>query len=56
MGTDKLIAYAPKGKRVEDPVARFNKPAKQQDCSVNSLVVKAIDEFIEREEAEATKG
>lgn len=56
MATDKLTIYVPKGKRESAPVARLNMLAKQQDRSVNYLVVKAIEEFIEREETEATKG
>lgn len=56
MAADKLTIYVPKGKRESDPVERLNKLAKEQDRSVNYLVVKALEEFVEREETKDQKG
>jgi len=56
MATDKLTIYVPKAKQADDPVARLNKLAQQQDRSVNYLVVRALEEFVEREETKGTKG
>jgi len=56
MASDKLTIYVPKGKRESDPVERLNKLAKEQDRSVNYLVVKALEEFVEREEKKDKKG
>lgn len=56
MASDKLTIYIPKAKRERDPVDRLNKLAKQKDRSVNYLVVKALEEFVEREETNSKKG
>lgn len=56
MAMDKLTIYVPKAKRDNDPVARLNKLAQQEDRSVNYLVVRALEEFVEREETKGTKG
>jgi predicted transcriptional regulator len=47
---DKLSIYIPKEKLAAKPVERLMKLAKEQDRSVNYLVVQAIMEFLEREE------
>lgn len=47
---DKLSIYIPQEKLKEKPVERLMKMAKEQDRSVNFLVVQAIVEYLEREE------
>jgi predicted transcriptional regulator len=50
MRRDKLSIYIPQEKLKEKPIERLMKLAKEKDRSVNYLVVKAILEFVEREE------
>jgi hypothetical protein len=47
---DNLSIYVPQDKVKEQPIERLMRLAKQRDRSVNYLVVKAIMEFLEREE------
>jgi predicted transcriptional regulator len=47
---DKLSIYVPQEKLKEQPIQRLMKLAKEQDRSVNYLVVQAIMEFLKREE------
>lgn len=47
---DKLSIYVPQEKLVEKPIERLQKLASKEDRSVNYLVVKAILEFVERED------
>lgn len=47
---DKLSIYIPQEKLKEKPIERLMKLAKERDRSVNYLVVKAILEFLERED------
>jgi predicted transcriptional regulator len=47
---DKLSIYIPQEKLKEQPIQRLMKLAKEQDRSVNYLVVQAIMEFLKREE------
>jgi len=49
--TDKLSIYIPQGKQTEKPVERLIRLGKKRDRSVNYLVVDAILEYLEREEA-----
>ena len=53
---DKLSIYVPQDKRESDPIERLNKLAKERDRSVNYLVVKALEAFVEREEKKDQKG
>lgn len=47
---DKLSIYIPQEKLKEQPIERLMKLGKDRDRSVNYLVVKAILEFLERED------
>lgn len=47
---DKLSIYIPREKRKAGLIERLQKIAELQDRSMNYLVVKAILEFVEREE------
>lgn len=47
---DKLSIYIPKGKLAGRPIERLMKLAKEQDRSMNHLVVQAIMEFLKKEE------
>ena len=47
---DKLSIYIPQDKLKEKPIERLMKLAREKDRSVNYLVVKAILEFLERED------
>ncbi len=47
---DKLSIYIPQDKLKEKPIERLIKLAKEKDRSVNYLVVRAILEYLEREE------
>jgi len=49
---DKLSIYIPQSKTKERPVERLIKLGQKKDRSVNYLVVEAILEYLEREEAE----
>ncbi|MBU1050234.1 ribbon-helix-helix domain-containing protein [Candidatus Bipolaricaulota bacterium] len=49
--TDKLSIYIPQGKVVSQPVERLIKLGKRKDRSVNYLVVEAIIEYLDNEEA-----
>jgi len=48
---DKLAVYIPKNKVDEQPVERLMKLSEKHDRSVNYLVVEAILEYLEQEEA-----
>jgi predicted transcriptional regulator len=48
---DKLSIYIPQKKMNERPVERLIKLGQQRDRSINYLVVVAILEYLEREEA-----
>jgi len=48
---DKLAVYIPKNKVSEQPVERLVKLGEKHDRSVNYLVVEAILEYLEKEEA-----
>ena len=48
---DKLSIYIPQSKLEQKPVERLMKLSKKRDRSVNYLVVQAILEFLDREEA-----
>jgi len=48
---DKLSIYIPQKKMEEKPVERLVKLGEKRDRSVNYLVVEAILEYLEREEA-----
>jgi predicted transcriptional regulator len=50
MRRDKLSIYIPQEKLKEKPIERLMKLAKDKDRSVNYLVVKAILDFLERED------
>ena len=47
---DKLSIYIPQKQMKESPVERLKKLGEKKDRSVNYLVVKAIAEYLEREE------
>ena len=49
--TDKLSIYIPQGKIENQPVERLISLGKKRDRSVNYLVVEAIVEYLNREEA-----
>jgi len=49
--TDKLSIYIPQGKIKNQPVERLIRLGKKKDRSVNYLVVEAIIEFLDKEEA-----
>ena len=49
--TDKLSIYIPQGKIGNQPVERLIRLGKKKDRSVNYLVVEAIIEFLDKEEA-----
>ncbi len=49
--TDKLSIYIPQGKIESQPVERLMDLGKQKDRSVNYLVVEAILEYLDNEEA-----
>ena len=49
--TDKLSIYIPQGKIRNQPVERLIRLGKKKDRSVNYLVVEAIIEFLDKEEA-----
>jgi len=49
--TDKLSIYIPQGKIENQPVERLIRLGKKKDRSVNYLVVEAIIEFLDKEEA-----
>lgn len=49
--TDKLSIYIPQGKISNKPVERLIRLGKKKDRSVNYLVVEAIIEFLDNEEA-----
>ena len=49
--TDKLSIYIPQGKIENQPVERLISLGKNRDRSVNYLVVEAIIEYLNREEA-----
>ena len=48
---DKLSIYIPQGKIENQPVERLIRLGKKKDRSVNYLVVEAIIEFLDKEEA-----
>ncbi len=48
--TDKISIYIPQEKQEAQLIKRLQKIAKAQDRSVNYLIIKAILDFIEREE------
>ena len=48
---DKLSIYIPQAKMEQRPVARLIKLGKKRDRSVNYLVVEAILQYLDREEA-----
>lgn len=50
MRRDKLSIYIPQEKLKERPIEQLMKLAKDKDRSVNYLVVKAILDFLERED------
>jgi len=49
--TDKLSVYVPQSKLEEQPVERLIKLGAKRERSVNYLVVEAILQYLEREEA-----
>jgi len=49
--TDKLSIYIPQGKIKNQPVERLIRLGKKKDRSVNYLVVEAILEYLNEEEA-----
>jgi len=49
--SDKLSIYIPQTKVQQQPVERLIKLAKKRDRSVNYLVVEAILQYLEKEEA-----
>jgi len=49
--TDKLSIYIPQGKIENKPVERLIRLGKKKDRSVNYLVVEAIIEYLDKEEA-----
>lgn len=49
--TDKLSIYIPQGKVQRKPVERLIRLGKKKDRSVNYLVVEAILEYLDKEEA-----
>ncbi len=49
--TDKLSIYIPQGKIENQPVERLIRLGKKKDRSVNYLVVEAIIEFLDKEDA-----
>ena len=49
--TDKLSIYIPQGKIKNQPVERLIRLGKKRDRSVNYLVVEAILEYLNEEEA-----
>jgi len=49
--TDKLSIYIPQGKIGSKPVERLIKLGRKKDRSVNYLVVEAILEYLDKEEA-----
>ncbi len=50
---DKLSIYVPKSKAAQQPVERLMKIGAKKDRSVNYLVVEAILQYLDREEARA---
>ena len=48
---DKMSIYIPQSKQAEKPVERLIKLGKKLDRSINYLVVEAIMEYLETEEA-----
>jgi predicted transcriptional regulator len=48
---DKLSVYIPQNKIAEKPVERLIKLGAKRDRSVNYLVVEALIQYLEREEA-----
>lgn len=49
--TDKLSIYIPQGKISNKPVERLIRLGQKKDRSVNYLVVEAILEYLDKEEA-----
>ena len=49
--TDKLSVYIPQGKITKQPIERLMSLGKANDRSVNYLVVEAIIEYLDNEEA-----
>ena len=49
--TDKLSIYIPQGKITKQPIERLMSLGKTKDRSVNYLVVEAIIEYLDNEEA-----
>ena len=49
--TDKLSIYIPQGKVTKQPIERLMSLGKTKDRSVNYLVVEAIIEYLDNEEA-----
>ena len=49
--TDKLSIYIPQGKIANQPVERLMNLGRKKDRSVNYLVVEAIIEYLDKEEA-----
>ena len=47
---DKLSIYIPQEKRDQQPLERLHQLAQDRDRSVNYLVSKALEQFVEREE------
>lgn len=47
---DKISIYIPQGQQEAQLIKRLGEIAKAQDRSVNYLIIKAILDFIEREE------
>jgi len=47
---DRLMVYIPKSKQHHKLIERLRKLTKQRDCSVNHLVLEAVEQFLERVE------